>query len=187
MPRAWYSTGESDYLIQVQKDRFLLNWRSIQNTDSQYPYFESFFEKFKKEWGKFESYISEKSGNISLRHYELTYVNHLIKGKHWKYVSDLKRYFKYLNFLDMFPKTNKLNLDINYLHKSFSIKSSIKEAVQNSEDNKEIFILNFSIFEKINLENSFEDRMKKANEMLNEHFVSLTTDQAHEKWGRSDS
>ena len=148
MPRAWYLENTGNHLIQVQKDRFFLNWRCLQEPSNRYPHFRNLYEHFQKEWKEFNSYISsEKSNSLLPKYYELTYVNHLIKGVHWNKPNDLSDYFNYLNFLKDFPKTGLLDLDIHYSRDSYPIRNSIKKAVQQN-NNKEIFVFEFSISEK---------------------------------------
>jgi len=45
MPRIWFVNKESNELIQVQRDRFLHNWRK-KNDDAKYPKYDSVIKQF---------------------------------------------------------------------------------------------------------------------------------------------
>ena len=64
------------YLLQVQSNRFLLNWRK-NSTTQDYPGFEINFPKFKNELERFRSFVAEEEiGDIAkFNQLELTYVN----------------------------------------------------------------------------------------------------------------
>ena len=66
--------GQS-YLLQLQNDRFLMNWRKTA-TSSPYPGFNKNFPQFKEELGRFSKYChNEQLGELSFNQLELTYVN----------------------------------------------------------------------------------------------------------------
>src|SRR5437762_14380909 len=51
-PRCWFVTETGLELIQLQKDRFLRNWRQLA-TKETYPRFQTLLGKFKVEWNEF--------------------------------------------------------------------------------------------------------------------------------------
>ncbi len=48
------------YLLQLQPDFFLHNWKKVKDGD-EYPHFDKATEKFKNAWEKFQEYIRETS------------------------------------------------------------------------------------------------------------------------------
>ena len=66
--------GQS-HLLQLQSDRFLMNWRKT-SASSSYPGFDKNFPQFKDQLGRFSKYCrDEKLGELSFNQLELTYVN----------------------------------------------------------------------------------------------------------------
>jgi uncharacterized protein (TIGR04255 family) len=93
MPRIWFISQDGTRLIQVQKDRFLHNWRKTQEAD-EYPRFPNIIDFFADTFSEFKRFVlDENLGTIEPIQYELTYVNHLEKGKEWKSFSDLGNIF----------------------------------------------------------------------------------------------
>lgn len=93
LPRVWLVHKDKQILLQLQSDRFILNWRRIQD-DTVYPRFEHVFPQFVgylKQWEAFCE--AAKIGPIDLRECELTYVNHIPRGEGWNDPSELAGLF----------------------------------------------------------------------------------------------
>lgn len=75
--RVWMWSDDHDWLIQLQPDRFLINWKRNKSHDP-YPNFDRIFDTFRKYLNQFESYIAEfTEGELEHVQYELTYVNQI--------------------------------------------------------------------------------------------------------------
>ena len=84
MPRYWFVSEDNVNLIQVQKNAFLLNWRS---RDTDYPHFtEHLKPNFDKYYGIFERFLREDVGEQSVRIglCELTYVDLIEPCTYWQ-------------------------------------------------------------------------------------------------------
>ncbi len=82
IPRVWLINKEEDQLIQIQKNRFLFNWRK---REKQYPSFSHMLEMFFKKLDMFSEFISVFDlGSIAPTGLELSYINHIPKGQGWK-------------------------------------------------------------------------------------------------------
>ena len=76
-PRVWMFSEDGNHLVQVQKDRFLYNWKSAKG-DAGYPTFGRIFPTFQAHFGTFRSFVSDNElGEFEFRQFELTYVNHI--------------------------------------------------------------------------------------------------------------
>jgi len=81
LPRIWFTRADDVGIIQVQRDRFLHNWKKAKPGDA-YPRYGTVFSLFKDKLAIFEQFISDEGlGPVRPRQYELTYVNHIPKGK----------------------------------------------------------------------------------------------------------
>ena len=87
VPRTWLINREDDHLIQLQKNKFLLNWRK---REKNYPHYNDISELFFEQLNNFYSFISENDlGSIDIRNYELTYINNILKGEGWDEIKQL--------------------------------------------------------------------------------------------------
>jgi uncharacterized protein (TIGR04255 family) len=91
--RTWFETTDGNALIQVQRDRFLHNWKKEKDTD-EYPHYDYVISNFRVCLEKFEQFLQEHNlGSIYPLQYELTYINHVPQGEGWKTFSDLGNTF----------------------------------------------------------------------------------------------
>lgn len=82
-PRCWFLNEAGNELIQVQKDRFIVNWRKNNDT-SHYPRYEQLQERFRSDFGIFERFLQRQNlGKPQIHQCEVTYVNHLLSGEGW--------------------------------------------------------------------------------------------------------
>ncbi len=93
LPRAWFISQNGDKVIQIQRDRFVYNWRKL-NADSEYPRYNSLISGFQKYLKKFDDFIEEAAlGEPKLLQYELTYVNQVSKGQAWSKLEEIGKVF----------------------------------------------------------------------------------------------
>jgi uncharacterized protein (TIGR04255 family) len=76
-PRYWLLSETGTELIQLQQDRFLINWRQLQPTD-EYPRYAHLRERFLREYGLLRTALGEarwQTVNVDLC--EISYINHI--------------------------------------------------------------------------------------------------------------
>lgn len=89
--RAWLLSQSAEFVLQLQHDRFYLNWR---NKGTEYPRFSDPVTGLKhralEEWQQFGDFVSSRTGApINLTRIELAKVDVLVRGKHWNDMADL--------------------------------------------------------------------------------------------------
>lgn len=83
LPRMFFLHRDPCWLLQVQPDRFLHNWRKQKEPDA-YPRFPKVFERFWSAWERFLEFCrDEKIGTPSVNQLEVTYINHIVEGDGW--------------------------------------------------------------------------------------------------------
>lgn len=93
LPRVWLVHKNENELIQIQRNRFLLNWRKRRPED-RYPGYEKVIENFEKYLSCFqEGLMEENLGSLVTREYELTYIDLIPQGQGWEKFSDLEKVF----------------------------------------------------------------------------------------------
>jgi uncharacterized protein (TIGR04255 family) len=93
LPRVWFISKDNNGIIQVQRDRYLQNWRKVRTTD-EYPRYATVKSDFKQNIGRFQTFLNENElGTIQLEQLELTYINHIYQGEGWDDVGKLAKVF----------------------------------------------------------------------------------------------
>jgi uncharacterized protein (TIGR04255 family) len=77
LPRLWFMDRNENWLIQVQDDKFLHNWKKSKDTDV-YPRFEIVSTKFFDAWNRFQGFCQSEGIPLpSINQLEVTYINHI--------------------------------------------------------------------------------------------------------------
>ena len=87
--RAIFTDSNDSELVQVQSSMFLRNWKRTELTQ-KYTHYGSLKPKFQEDWNKFKLFLEENSLKLpQVFQSEVTYVNHLVRGKEWNSYNDL--------------------------------------------------------------------------------------------------
>lgn len=87
--RCWYRTANRERLIQVQPDRFILNWQRAE-AGTPYPSYDALRSEFAQALGEFLAHVADRRlGDFEPTQCELIYVNHLLAGREWARPGDL--------------------------------------------------------------------------------------------------
>jgi uncharacterized protein (TIGR04255 family) len=93
LPRAWFINQNGTRIIQIQRDRFVHNWRKTE-TDSEYPRYDRLIKDFQKHLAEFDDFLTEAElGQVQPIQYELTYVNQIPQGQAWLTLEDIGKIF----------------------------------------------------------------------------------------------
>ncbi len=81
------SRGEGHMMIQVQNGRLVYNWRCLDG--GTYPSWDRVLPGFEDALARFQSFLQdEELGKLEPNQWEVTYVNHLLRGREWESPSD---------------------------------------------------------------------------------------------------
>ena len=76
-PRCWYASEDDQFLVQVQPDRFIFNWRQP-DPAGEYPRYRTVLARFLKVHTTFLRFVENESlGDVRPNQCEVTYVNHI--------------------------------------------------------------------------------------------------------------
>lgn len=93
LPRVWFVNDAGTELVQVQRDRFVRNWRKV-GEGGAYPRYESILESFRGELGKFSRFVAREGlGDLHFKQCEVTYVNHIVQGEGWQRHGEVDKVF----------------------------------------------------------------------------------------------
>lgn len=92
--RCWFLNESNTELIQVQHDRFVHNWRKVAGSEI-YPHYDTYIRSaFERNWKQFCEFLdTEQIGAPDVRQCEITYVNHIDRGKGWDSFAELSEVF----------------------------------------------------------------------------------------------
>ena len=98
LPRSWFISESGGRLLQLQRDRFVMNWRKTAD-DDEYPRYPAIKGDFIRLWEAYADFLSENEiGSPSLDLLELTYVNFIPQGDGWEDMGQVGEVFMPLNW-----------------------------------------------------------------------------------------
>ena len=114
--RCWFLDQGENRIIQIQKDRFIYNWRKVTGAEP-YPRYENVRERFEIEWTRFCKFLKlEHFSDPQVNQCEVTYVNHLEYKKGWDTYAELNRVIKSWSSMpgDFLPAPEKVGINASY-------------------------------------------------------------------------
>jgi uncharacterized protein (TIGR04255 family) len=195
VPRCWFLNALGTQLIQVQQDRFLLNWRRA-STEEQYPRYRQMRQQYREEFERFTLFVSdEKLGSVVPNQCEFTYINHILSGQGWERLGQLNRVTPLWGgrHTDEFLKepediqlgTRYVIYDDDQTHPIGRLHVSLNCAVRRS-DRKPLFVLKLTARgrpEADGMDGAFH-LLDRCHEWAVRGFASVTSDSMHKLWER---
>lgn len=84
IPRVWFLDEHRRELIQIQNDRFIRNWRKVQDDDDYPRYIEHIRPSFVKDLSIFTEFLASRQlGKLTPNQCEVTYVNVIHPSSAW--------------------------------------------------------------------------------------------------------
>jgi uncharacterized protein (TIGR04255 family) len=187
--RCWFYQEPEAKLIQVQKDCFFYNWQKP-TAYAEYPHYEKIKPKFIKMWEKFCDFLAKENLGIPvIEGCEITYIDHLEKGREWKSLSDLSSVINgWSGFSGELLHTEPDTITLQISYSLPDIEGNLSILLQpafRSEDSKEIFQLQITVVGKPSSQN-LEDILlwfDIARDYVVKGFLDFTNKKMHELWG----
>ena len=190
--RYWYIDESGTRLLQIQKDRFIHNWRRIK--DEPYPHYdEDIRPRFEKEWVEFCSFLREKGYDKPVvNQCEVTYVNHIEPGEDSAHVGDLSKVIScwsdtYSGHFLKQPETTTFN--VRYLMPENRGRLYIMgQPVIRKRDAKQVFQLNLTARGKPKSSELHDilEWLDLGREWIVRGFTDFTTPEMHRLWKRKE-
>jgi len=190
--RYWFLTDPPIRLIQVQRDRFAINWRKIKG-DEIYPRYKNDIRpRFEEEWKTFVAFLAEhKIGEPSVQQCEITYVNDILRGDDWNDREDLRALFSpwWAKGTDGFlplPETLRIAGSFTMPEQGGRLHFTAQRVLR-AIDNRDALQLQL-IARGRPKSSKLEDIlswMDLGHEWVVRGFADLTSPHAHKLWGRT--
>jgi len=190
--RYWFGTEPTSWLIQVQTDRFIINWRKAPGAETYPRYIASVRPRLVREWERFCAYVRQnENGELRVKRCEVSYVNDIPKDECWRTLREGMLLFSPFagempfRFL---PQFETLNLQGSFLFTDqpgrlhFSIGHALRQT-----DAKEVLQLN--LVARSDPESSEDEDVMacidRCRSWIVQGFTDLTSTHAHTLWGRT--
>ena len=188
--RCWLKDDSETRLIQIQKDRFIQNWRKITG-DEDYPRYDNLKPKFEAEWKRFCNFLEEENIKIpAIDQCEVTYVNHIEIGKGWKSHNEVNKVFSYWSGIssgNFLPETEKVSFKTSFVmpENKGRLHVTMQPAIRRT-DAQEVLQLNLTARGKPSSGgiDGILQWFDLGHEWIVWGFTDFTTDNMHQIWGR---
>lgn len=186
-PRIQILRGDGERMVQVQSNRFILNWRK---GASAYPTYETLFPEFRDMLGAFETFCSEAGfGAPGYNLWEVTYVDQVKKGTLWDSARDLNRIFPALAAPQVSFRHAPLSDDERFSGDwRFSLTDrrgrlyiQLRQA-KLLPSNEEVIQLTTTARGPVSETQSWEQGLNFGHEAIRETFLAITSAEAKEFW-----
>jgi uncharacterized protein (TIGR04255 family) len=179
LPRVWFVHSNGNGVIQVQRDRFLHNWRKLKQMD-KYPRFGQVFGMFMSHFATFKSFLEKhKLGPVEPLQFELTYLNHVYQGEGWTTNLDAGKIFADFVWRGedrrFLPAPEAINWRTSFVlpQKAGRLHMTVKNG-KSRDDNRPLYI--FELTARGYLGSGREEDMREWFEMAHEWIVRGFTD-----------
>jgi len=96
--RSWFLDSSKNQLLQVQLNRFIRNWRAVE-TEQKYFHYSDMKPMFHEDWTTYRQFLKDENlPEPSVFKCDVTYTNHLLKGREWDTLDDIGPLFQRMNF-----------------------------------------------------------------------------------------
>ncbi len=191
--RFWFLSRDQNELIQFQNDRFLHNWRKIDEHDTPYPRYESIIAKFTQEAGKLDEFFKGFDGNgLNINQTEITYINHIPLEHPENQNITANKWLKFLDFSFLEKKTivadfqHTFRITIDDKNNKPCGRLICESAIAVNAKGERLLRLNMTVRGKPE-ESSLQAAIAflgQGRELIVQNFDAITTDAAHRHWGK---
>lgn len=188
--RCWFMDETGTRLLQLQRDRFVHNWRRVTGTEV-YPRYENVRDTLEAEWAGFCAFLDDEGiERPEVNQCEVTYVNHIAYGNGWSDYGELSKVvapWSGRGSSGFLPHPERVSIAANYLlpDKAGRLHVSLNPVVR-VRDSQEVLQLSFTargapaspevsdVFAWLDL----------GREWVVKGFADFTARTIHELWGR---
>jgi uncharacterized protein (TIGR04255 family) len=187
--RCWFIDSHRTELMQIQRDRFIRNWRKAAH-DESYPSYEALRPKFERDWRRFLDFLDgEELGRPEVNQCEVTYINHLPVSDDLDWFRETRKAVTVLSdpSRQFLPAPEMIRFAYQYLlpDKQGRLYVALQAAVRN-EDGSPILQLALTARGRPSSSRaeSVMDWLDIGHEWVVRGFTDVTTSHMHEQWGR---
>lgn len=96
--RSWFLDASKNQLLQVQANAFMRNWRAVE-AEHKYIHYAELKPLLQEDWLAYRAFLKEEGlPEPNVFQCEVTYINHLVKGREWNTLEDIGSLFREMKF-----------------------------------------------------------------------------------------
>lgn len=192
LPREMFLSEDDVFVIQLQRDRFIFNWRRL-NEVNLYPRYPQVIEKFENNLRVFRDLTAKGSIETEPIQYELTYINHIPQGDLWEKSGEIGNIFPFSNLSfdgTVLKSPEHVNWRTTFLlpNKLGRLHATIRTNSLRRSDNKPVIFFELTVRGMASDTSDIgrKDWFDLAREWIVRGFTDLTSNEAQEKlWRRT--
>lgn len=188
--RCWFMDKDKNNLVQIQSDRFIINWRKVTGKE-EYPHYGTVKPKFEINWNQFCGFLnSEGFPSPKVNQCEVTYVNHLEMGKEFKSFGEMQKIFKFWSgpsSESFLPQPEQVRFNVSFVMPESKGRLHVQlEPKIRREDGQEILQLNLTARGEPNSSKlaDINQWFDLGHEWIVRGFDELTKPDMHKIWGK---
>ena len=182
--RFWFLQPDGDELIQFQQDRLLHNWRKVGDGENPYPRFESIAPRFRNELDSLQKYLTTLAPQtLDINQAEISYINQFKLGE--STASDWLRFITHETSAteDFSVAFRETILDETRKAQGRLVCDVLSSTYPDGEKGIQITLTARGAPEGTDIDSAL-NFIAVGHAIIVRRFTSLTTDFAHQKWGR---
>jgi uncharacterized protein (TIGR04255 family) len=186
MPRYWLEASDDAYLMQIQKDAFIFNWRK---RGTAYPHFDSVKAAFDRNFSRYTDFLNAefKISTMPISVAELTYVNLIERCEYWNDISDTDYVLPWFQLATGNPEENGVsNISFNQVvveHHApdLTVRTTVRNALQGATPCL-IFELRCSGNQSDPSKSATDAWYDRAHELIGKCFLRMTSSDVQQKY-----
>jgi uncharacterized protein (TIGR04255 family) len=189
--RCWFIDHTTTKLIQLQRDRFIRNWRKGPPPHDAYPRYATLRPEFEEDWRSFSDFLMrEDLGVPEVNQCEVSYINHIELGLGWDSLAEAYRVLTMLRPLQsplFLPEPEAVVLNTRFVmpERQGRLHVSAQPAIRRADGRQ---VLQLTLTARGRPESSRLDDIvlwfDRGHEWIVHGFVDLTTPELHTIWGK---
>ena len=189
-PRLWLQNDAGDRVVQLQQDRIVVNWKRGTGDDT-YPRYASIREALRDAWQRMTAAVIELGFDMPQPSIcEAQYINHLGADQGWHSTEDTARLIAPWNGTmsdDFLPTDHHGALLLHFHIPNQPGWLDINGWTTDLDDGEKMLVLNLTSQGEATSPDiaGALKFMDLAHEWIVKGFTSVTTTEAHEKWGKA--
>lgn len=175
-------------MVQIQNGRFIFNWRRLDS--GAYPRWSKTFAEFQRRYDQFIQFVSDEGlGQVDPNQWEVTYVNHLLKGGDWESEGEWPQLVPGL--VGACQSVSAGDLEAIDCRVQFVLPEErarlyidLKKAVLTSNTDQELLTLTLTARGGVSPNHPAEEGLALGRTSIVTSFTQITGESAQKRWGR---
>ena len=188
--RTWLKSESDELLVQIQNDRFIHNWR---RRAGAYPRFDTLLANFWTYFTRFRDAMADQGlGDVDVRQLEVSYINWIVDMTDLEFFRPANAMSLQLDGLRLEPALSVgarylVTRDSNpYGRLGVTCTPALRTEADGTPTSGTRLSLTFKAPSQVPLGDEEVDALaERGRSLIVEAFTSLTTDDAHKRWGRT--